>query len=71
LARTGVDADGAGVPLHDNALRDVEPETDALAGVLGREEGLERTVCHLPRHAPAGIGDLDDDEAFVSSRRKP
>ena len=71
FAGAGVDADRAAVPLDDDAPGDVQPEAGALADVLGREEGLERTGRHLRRHPPAGVGDLDDDEAFLGPGRQP
>ena len=36
-----------------------EAEAGALADRLGGEEGLERALEHLGRHAAAGVGDAD------------
>ena len=53
VARLGLHADLAPVPLDDDPPGDVEPETRALADLLGREERLEGVGRDLLGHARA------------------
>ena len=67
-ARLRLHLDVSAVALHHDPSRDVEAETGALADLLGREEGLERALGDLGRHARPGVGDLHDDAGVVGAR---
>ena len=61
-ARTALDIDVA-LRLLDDAVHAREPKSGALAGRLGREEGLEEMRLGRLVHPDARVGDLEQDVA--------